>query len=319
MILTVTLNAAIDRTVAVPSFRQGNRHRAVEATTVAGGKGVNVARALKLLGRPVIATGLAGGPTGARLMEHLAEESILTDFTSIAGESRTNLAVIDPTSGEQTEINERGPEVTATELERFLEKLVYLGRGARICVIAGSLPPSVPASFCGRMVTELKSLGVETVLDAEGEPLEAALRAAPAAVAPNVSEAEEAVGQEFNDRDDLLSGLRGLVELGANEAMITGAEGCVASTVEGSQRRTYEVTAPELEPVAAVGSGDAFLAGYVAARYDGATPRDCLRTAVACGAESTQHFGAGTIDPDEVERIVPEVKVSELQLSAAIG
>ena len=109
MILTVTLNAAIDRTVAVPSFRQGNRHRAVEASTVAGGKGVNVARALKLLDRPVIATGLAGGPTGARLMERLAEESILTDFTWIAGESRTNLAVIDPTSGEQTEINERGP------------------------------------------------------------------------------------------------------------------------------------------------------------------------------------------------------------------
>ena len=156
MILTVTLNAAIDRTVAVPNFRQGHRHRAVEASTAAGGKGINVARALKLLGRPVIATGLAGGPTGARLMERLAEESILTDFTWIAGESRTNLAVIDPTSGEQTEINERGPEVSAEELERFLEKLLYLARGARICVIAGSLPPSVPAAFCARMVAELK-------------------------------------------------------------------------------------------------------------------------------------------------------------------
>src|SRR5262249_12120797 len=112
VILTVTLNAAIDRTVAVPSFHQGHRHRAVERSTVAGGKGVNVARALKILDRPVIATGLAGGPTGARLMERLAEESILTDFTWIGGESRTNLAVIDPTTGEQTEINERGPEVT---------------------------------------------------------------------------------------------------------------------------------------------------------------------------------------------------------------
>src|SRR5215210_4220950 len=182
MILTVTLNAAIDRTIAVPNFRQGRRHRSVEASTMAGGKGVNVARALKLLGRPVIATGLAGGPTGARLMERLAEESILTDFTWISGDSRTNLAVIDPTSGEQTEINERGPDVTATELERFLEKLLYLAGGARICVIAGSLPPSVPAAFAARMVAELKELGVETVLDTEGEPLVAALRAGPAAV-----------------------------------------------------------------------------------------------------------------------------------------
>jgi len=319
VILTVTLNAAIDRTMAVPNFRQGHRHRAVEASTAAGGKGVNVARALKLLGRPVIATGLAGGPTGARLMERLAEESILTDFTWIAGDSRTNLAVVDPTSGEQTEINERGPEVSDEELERFMEKLLYLARGARVCVIAGSLPPSVPAAFCARIITELNSLGVETILDTEGEPLVAALRASPSAVTPNVSEAEGAVGHEFNDPEDLLLGLRSLIELGATEAVITRSNGCAASLLDGESRGTWEVTAPALEPVAAVGSGDAFLAGFVAARFDGSAPADCLRFAVACGAESTQHFGAGTLDPDEVESLVGQVEVTELKARAAVG
>ncbi len=318
MILTVTLNAAIDRTVAVPTFRQGNRHRAVEASTAAGGKGVNVARALKLLDRPVIATGLAGGPTGARLVERMAEESILTDFTWIAGESRTNLAVIDPTSGEQTEINERGPEVTSEELERFLQKLLYLAQGARICVIAGSLPPSVPASFAARTVAELKQLGVETVLDTEGEPLIGGLRAGPAVVTPNASEAEGAVGHEFNDRDDLLAGLRSLIELGAGEAIITREEGCVASLLDGSERSLYEVTAPALEPIATVGSGDAFLAGFAAARFDGRPPQECLRFAVACGAESTQHFGAGTIDPEEVARLAERVELSVLDTAAAV-
>ncbi len=318
MILTVTLNAAIDRTVAVPSFRQGRRHRAVEANTAAGGKGVNVARALKLLDRPVIATGLAGGPTGARLVERMAEESILTDFSWIAGESRTNLAVVDPTSGEQTEINERGPDVTSDELDRFLEKLLYLARGSRICVIAGSLPPSVPASFCARMVAELKQLGVEVILDTEGEPLMAGLRAGPAAVTPNASEAEGAVGHEFNDREDLLLGLRSLVELGAGEAVITREEGCVASLLEGSERRLYEVTAPSLEPISSVGSGDAFLAGFATARFDGRSPQECVRFAVACGAESTQHFGAGTIDPDEVERLSARVEVTVLDAAAAL-
>ncbi len=320
MILTVTLNAAIDRTVAVPSFRQGHRHRAVEASTVAGGKGVNVARALKILDRPVIATGLAGGPTGARLMERMAEESILTDFTWIAGESRTNLAVIDPTSGEQTEINERGPDVRAEELERFLEKLLYLARGARICAIAGSMPPSVPASFSARMVEELKALGIETIVDTEGEPLIASLRAEPAAVTPNVREAEGAVGHEFNDREDLLSGLRSLVELGAADAVITKPEGCVASLLVGEERderRAYEVIAPEVDPVATVGSGDAFLAGYVAGRYDGRPPEECLRYAVACGAESTQHFGAGSVDPAEVERLLQGVESHELDAPRA--
>src|ERR687891_1417882 len=91
VILAVTLNAAIDRTVAVPNFRLGQRHRAVEAHTLAGGKGVNVARALRLLGRPVIATGLVGGATGSRIVQQLTEEEILSDFTRIEGESRTNL------------------------------------------------------------------------------------------------------------------------------------------------------------------------------------------------------------------------------------
>lgn len=318
MILTVTLNAAIDRTVAVPSFRQGNRHRAVDATTVAGGKGVNIARALKLLDRPVIATGLAGGSTGARLMERLAEESILTDFTWIAGESRTNLAVIDPTTGEQTEINERGPDVTAEELDRFLEKLLYLARGARICVIAGSLPPSVPASFAARMVSELQRLDTETILDTEGEPLIAALRAGVGVVTPNASEAEGAVDHEFNDRDELLAGLSSLIELGAGEAAITSESGCVASLLEHGALRAYEVTAPALEPVATVGSGDAFLAGFAAARFDGRPPDQCLRFAVACGAESTQHFGAGTIDPAEVERVASGVKVAALDVPAPV-
>ena len=112
MILTVTLNTAIDKTLAVPNFRLGRRHRTVDQTTMPGGKGVNVARVLKTLGAPVIATGLAGGATGTRLVDQLTQFSVLSDFVRIREESRTNTAVIDPTTGEQTEINERGPAVS---------------------------------------------------------------------------------------------------------------------------------------------------------------------------------------------------------------
>jgi 1-phosphofructokinase/tagatose 6-phosphate kinase len=318
VILTVTLNAAVDRTVAVPNFRLGQRHRAVDARTMAGGKGVNVARALKLLGRPVIAAGLAGGATGTRILERLAEESILNAFTRIEGESRTNLAVVDPTSGEQTEINERGPEVSESEVDRFLEKLLYLAQGASICVLAGSIPPGAPADVYGRLVSELRTLGVLTLLDTDGEPMRAGLRAEPDVVAPNADEAEEAVGHEFNDADGLTMGLAGLLEMGAGEAVITSGEGCVAIVGDGIDRHRYEVRIDPLEPVATVGSGDAFLAGYVAARYDGASAPDCLRFGVACGAESTQHFGAGTLDRREVERLLGRVEVSELDVPAGV-
>jgi len=318
MILTVTLNAAIDRTVAVPNFRLGHRHRAVESRTVAGGKGINVARALKLLGRPVVATGFAGGPTGARLLEQLREEAVLTDFTRIAAETRINLAVIDPTSGEQTEINERGPAVSAEEVEAFVARLRYLADGARLCVLAGTLPPGAGDDLYARLVKELGERGVPVVLDAEGEAMLSGLRAGASIVTPNEREAEELVGQEFADRDDLVEGLSELVRLGAGEAAITRADGCVAVVGEGSERRALEVRTEPLEAVSSVGSGDAFLAGYVAARYDGRSAEECLAYAVACGAESTQHFGAGTVDRSQVERLLGEVHVQDLEVPAEV-
>jgi 1-phosphofructokinase family hexose kinase len=318
VILTVTLNAAIDRTVAVPNFRLGRRHRAVESRTVAGGKGVNVARALTLLGRPVIASGFVGGPTGTRVLEQLAEESVLTDFIGIAAETRINLAVIDPTSGEQTEINERGPAVSPEEAKRLFDRIGYLASGAKICVLAGSVPPGAGDDIYARLVSDLGRRGVPVVLDAEGEAMLAGVRAGASMITPNEREAEELVGQEFADRDDLAHGLLDLIRLGATEAAVTRPEGCMAAVGEGSSRRLLEVHTEPLDPVATVGSGDAFLAGYVAARYDGRSPEECLAYGVACGAESTQHFGAGTVDRNQVERLLGEVSVHDLEVPAEV-
>jgi 1-phosphofructokinase family hexose kinase len=316
MIITVTLNAAIDKTLAVPNFRLGRRHRAVEQTAMAGGKGVNVARALRALGQPVIATGVAGGPTGTRIVEHLTEEGILNDFVRIREESRTSTAVVDPTSGEQTEINEHGPHVSEAELDLFVDKLLYLAKGAAVCVFAGSLPRGVDAGLYGRLIEEMRRLGVTTVLDSEGEPLLIATRRAPGVVTPNEIEAEGLVGHEFSDEDDRRRALGEMVELGAREGIMTLADGCLAVLGEGADRRLYRATLEPLEPVSSVGSGDAFLAGFVAARYGGREADDCLRFAVACGAESTQHFGAGVLEQREVERLLPEVRVETLEAPA---
>ena len=136
---------------------------------------------------------------------------------------------------------------------------------------------------------------------------------------PNVLEAEEAVGFEFNDSDDQVSALSNLIEMGAGEAIITSVDGCAAIVGDGHDRRRYEVSIEPMEPISAVGSGDAFLAGYVAARYEGSSPKECLAHGVACGAESTQHFGAGTLDPREVERIAARVSAAGLEVSAGVA
>ena len=281
---------------------------------MAGGKGVNVARALKTLGMPVIATGVAGGPTGTRIIEQLTDEAILNDFVRIREESRTSTAVVDPTNGEQTEINEKGPAVSEAELDLFVDKLLYLAKGAGVCVFSGSLPRGVPDDLYARLIAEINRLGCLTVLDSEGEALRVGTRAEPTVVTPNEPEAEELVGHEFSDEEDRPAAVREVVELGAREAIMTLPTGCIALLRNGSERHllSAEIDPGVVEARSTVGSGDAFLAGYVAARYQDRDAEGCLRFAVSCGAESIQHFGAGVMDPREVERLLPEVRVERL-------
>jgi 1-phosphofructokinase family hexose kinase len=318
MIITVTLNAALDKTLEVPNFTPGRRHRTVDQTTMAGGKGVNIARAIKRLGQPVIATGLAGGSTGTRIVEALNDESILNGFLRIREESRTNTAVLDPTTGLHTEVNERGPSISAQELELFREKLLYLAKGASICVFAGSLPRGVEPEVYGGLIRAVRKLGAATMIDTEGEPLRLAVRAEPDVVSPNELEAEELVGHEFNDVDDRAHAVAEMTRLGAAEAIMTVPDGCYAHVLEGGVPALYRVRVEEQEARSSIGSGDAFLAGYVAARYGGRSAVDCLRFGVACGAESTQHFGAGIIEPGRVDKLLPEVEAERLEIGAEI-
>src|SRR5271157_224267 len=319
MIITVTLNAAIDKSLAVPNFRLGRRHRTVDQRTMAGGKGVNIARALKALGQPVIATGMAGGPTGTHIVEQLTEESILNDFVRIREESRTNTSVLDPTTGEQTEINERGPSVSEKEIELFRDKLVYLARGAAIVVFAGSLPPGVSPDLYATLIGELDYRDVTTVVDTDGEPLRQAVRAEPDLVSPNELEAEELVGHEFAGEEERARVVREIVALGPREAIMTLPDGCFAQVLVDGQPRLKRARIEPREPVAKSGSGDAFLAGYLAARYEGRPSDQCLRFGVACGAESTVRLGAGLIDPREARRLMGDVELSAIELPAEVG
>ncbi len=319
MIITVTLNAAIDKSLSVPNFRLGRRHRTVEQRTMAGGKGVNIARTLKTLGQPVIATGFAGGITGTHIVEQLTEEAILNDFVRIREESRTNTSVLDPTTGEQTEINERGPSVSQHEVELFREKLLYLARGAAIVVFAGSLPRGLESDFYAVLIRELERTGVTTVIDTDGEPLHQAVRAEPDVVSPNVIEAEELVGHEFASEQERSLGVREIAALGPHEAIMTLPDGCFAQVLVDGQPSMRRVSVEVRESIAKRGSGDAFLAGYIAARYEGRSPDQCLRFGVACGAESTARLGAGLIDPREARRLMGDVELSAIELPAEVG
>jgi 1-phosphofructokinase/tagatose 6-phosphate kinase len=319
VIVTVTMNAALDRTLTVPNFQRGQRHRASEKLTLAGGKGITVARALKTLGVPVVATGLAGGRNGRRILEELAEEAILSDFVRIDEESRTSTAVADPTTGTFTEVIEWGPLVKEAELEILLEKIDYLARGSELVVFAGTLPRGVSDDFYADAIRALTRRGVLAILDSEGEPLRAGLEAGPFLVSPNRIEAEAVVGQEFLEDSDFLDALERLEDLGARNAFITHDRGCFASVRgERGQPKRFRAEVPVTEPVSSVGAGAVLLAGFISAWLEDASPEDALRRAVAAGAASTLAVGAGRFDPEDMGRLLRDVQVVELSPVASL-
>jgi 1-phosphofructokinase/tagatose 6-phosphate kinase len=313
VIVTVTLNAAVDRTLTVPNFQLGHRHRASAALSLAGGKGINVARALKALDIPVVATGLAGGRTGTRIVEELTGESILNDFVRIAGESRTSTMVVDPAGGTSTEIYEWGPQVTREELEMLLEKIAYHARAADVVVLAGSLPRAVEPDFYATAIRELNRRRVRTVLDTEGEPLRLGVDAEPWLVSPNQREAESLVGQEFHDEEDFLMALDAVAELGARNVLIGHGAGAFALFREERRAQRFEVSIPRHEPLAPAGAGDSMLAGYLAARVNEQSQEDALRSAVAMGAAATLAVGGGRFDAREVSRLLGDVRVRAVE------
>jgi 1-phosphofructokinase family hexose kinase len=317
MIVTVTLNAAVDRTLLVPNFQLGRRHRASSGFLSAGGKGINIARALKRLSVPVVCTGLAGGRNGTMLVEELTQEGILNDFVRIRGESRTSTAVLDPTSNAYTEINEWGPEVAEDELEMLRDKLAYLGQGAEFVVFAGSLPRGVDSDFYAETIRAAGRHHHLAVIDAEGEALRLGVGAEPYLVTPNVREAEEMVGHEFVDDEDLASALDEIVELGARNVLITGKDGCHALLREDRTELRLRARAPHLEPISTIGAGDSLLAGFLAARAGGRPFEDAVRSAVACGAASVLEPGPGRFDPREASRLTPLVTVDRLERVAS--
>ena len=313
MIVTVTLNAALDRTLTVPNFQLGHRHRASQGLTLAGGKGINVARALKRLNVPVVATGLAGGRTGTRIVEELTSEAILNDFVRIGDESRTSTAVVDPTAGTYTEINEWGPHVEQEELTMLIDKINYLARAADMVVFAGTLPRGVQDSFYAEAIRELNRRQVRAVLDSEGPPLRLGVEAEPYLVTPNQREAEGLVGQELGDDEDFTMALDRIADMGARNVLITSESRTLGLFRADRKRMLFRADAPRVEPVSAVGSGDVLLAAFLDALLAERSLDESLRNAVAAGAASTLEVGAGRFEPRDASRLHSSVEVRELE------
>ncbi len=310
MILTVTLNAAVDRTLVVPSLTLGHRHRASEGISLAGGKGINVARALRVLNVPVLATGLVGGRNGDTIRDGLAQAAIPFDLVEISSPSRTSTALVDPTTGTQTELNEHGPAVSPEEAHEFSKRLSFLMEYATAIVFAGSLPGNVDENYLTSLVRKAREEGLYTVVDTPPAVLKAVLKANPSLVSPNQHEAESAVGFDFIEEGDYLWGVRRLIESGAERACVTSPEGHSYLTTEDS---VISARAPKVETLSTIGSGDSYLAGLLAGLlHRKLSPVEAVRLAAGCAAANAEALGAGIFEARRAEELSEAVRVEVL-------
>jgi 1-phosphofructokinase family hexose kinase len=312
MILTVTLNPALDRTMTVPNFQAGMRHRATDTVVLPGGKGINVARAVKALGRPVIATGFVGGRKGDQIVADLHGEGILSDFVRVAGDSRISTAVVDPATNAITEINEQGPEIQPEEFDALFEKLDYLGRAVEIVVLAGSVPMGLDDDCYQRMIQKLKPLGVKIFFYTYADPLRHGIKAKPDFVLPKLVEAEKVIGYEFTSLEDRILAARRMREMGAGSVFITFRFGCIAEMEIDGCYRTFIGKMPEVDALSPLGWGDALVAGYAVKLQDGEGPLECLRFGLGCATANLVRYGAGVFAPADAERYAHRVELEEV-------
>jgi len=312
MILTVTLNPALDRTMTVPHFQAGYRHRATDTVILPGGKGINVARAVKILGRPVIATGFVGGRKGDQIVSDLNGEGILCDFVPVGEESRISTAVVDPATNTITEITEQGPEIRPDEMNLMFEKLDYLGKAADIAVLAGSVPPGLDDDCYAHIIQRFRRMGVKVYFYTYGDPLRQGIKAGADVVFPKLVEAEKVIGYEFTGMDDRIEAAKRMREMGGGSVVITFRYGCVAHLADGDRTRTFVGKMPEVEVVSPMGWGDALVGGYAVRVLEGDAPVECLRFGLGCAAANLLRYGAGIFLPSDAERLTDAVELEEV-------
>ncbi|MFF8617272.1 1-phosphofructokinase family hexose kinase [Streptomyces sp. NPDC015350] len=316
MILTVTLNTALDLTYDVPKLVPHTSHRVGDISERPGGKGLNVARVLSALGHETAVTGFAGGSTGAVLRELLAGPSpdgsgapgtapapITDALVTVAGNTRRTIAVVDRTTGDTTQLNEPGPLVTADEWTAFLGRYEELLAGADAVALCGSLPPGIHVGAYAELVRPARAAGVPVLLDTSGEPLRRGIAARPDLIKPNADELAQLTGSR-----DPLRATRDARRRGAHGVIASlGPDGVLAVTPDG----TWQARPPARVLGNPTGAGDSAVAGLLSGLVEGLGWPDRLRRAVALSTATVLAPTAGDFDRAAYEELLPRVVVEE--------
>ena len=305
MILCLNLNAAIDKTILVDSFGLDKIHRSGKVVALAGGKGCNVARALKKMGKTPVVSGWVGGFAGKFIEQELNEEGIATDFVQTGLESRTCTSILDQKNQTMTEIYEKGEMVPVEKIEELEAHFREIVGDYRAITLSGSLPPGVPSDIYARLIKIARATGVPTYLDGSKNALRDGISAQPFLVKPNETEIsvlfDEKPGSSVRE---LAIATQTIASRYATTVVLSlGERGALISDGE----RVIQAQSPKVDAISAVGSGDSMLAGFVAAFSEGMPLEEAIKSGVAAGTANTLTLGAGQFSVDDFEAIRKQI------------
>jgi 6-phosphofructokinase 2 len=312
LIATITINPSLDQHITVDGMVLDGTNRWSRLHRYAGGKGIDVSRAVHEMGGRTIAYGFIGGPVGRAVEILLDEEGVPFSFTPIERETRTNFIITDSKSGRQTRIDAPGPHISKSEFERFQRKMLRMRPSPDLIVMGGSLPPGIPGNVYYSIIMEAKTFGVRTILDSEGQWLVEGIKAKPYLVKPNVREAEGLLGRELPDEDAIIKGALDIVDMGVEIAVISrGREGIIAAT----DKEVLKAVPPEVKVKSAVGAGDCTIAGLALKLANEESLSKACRLAVALGTAAVLTPGTELARRSDAVELLPKVKVSRIAAS----
>jgi 6-phosphofructokinase 2 len=312
LIATITINPSLDQHITVDGMVLDGTNRWSRLHRYAGGKGIDVSRAVHEMGGRTIAYGFIGGPVGRAVEILLDEEGVPFSFTPIERETRTNFIITDSKSGRQTRIDAPGPHISKSEFERFQRKMLRMRPSPDLIVMGGSLPPGIPGNVYYSIIMEAKTFGVRTILDSEGQWLVEGIKAKPYLVKPNVREAEGLLGRELPDEDAIIKGALDIVDMGVEIAVISrGREGIIAAT----DKEVLKAVPPEVKVKSAVGAGDCTIAGLALKLANEESLSKACRLAVALGTAAVLTPGTELARRSDAVELLPKVKVRKINPS----
>lgn len=303
MILTVTLNAAIDKRYVVEDYQEGQVNRVKECSYVPGGKGLNVSKPASIYGAEVVATGFVGGHAGNYIEDSLKPFGIKSEFYHVEAESRSCINIWDEVKHVQTEFLEPGFTLTEKDFDGFEQKFRTLVKDAKIVAMSGSVPKGLDGTAYQRLVRIVKEAGKPVILDTSGQLLEMGIQAAPTLIKPNIDEIRMLTGKTCDDINDIIEA--------AKEIHRNGVE-IVAVSLGVGEEGTFRAEVPKIDAVNTVGCGDAMIAGFAIGMEEGLSIPEMLRKASAVSAAAAMREETGFFCMEDMENLLPEIKITKL-------